>query len=479
MSFCNLPEPFTAESYECGIFKAQHEIHHASGKLNVQSVVEDFEFFDEYGKPEAVVNTISFIRTDAAEQARPVMFIWNGGPGSSSSVLHLECFGPYLIDKDPDRNYLYGISEEKSSIIDVCDLVYVDPVGTGYSRLLNPEKKSKYFSVDGDARATAFVISYWLKRHQRFNSPLYLCGESYGTLRACRVLAELGRSPFSESRMALGIPVAGVILIGLACSIPREGYFGKILEDGLDLLTAALPSMAAVHWYHNLREANNVDQKEFVDEAWRFAREELRCALFEGDACSDDRIKAMANKLSFYTGMDEEYFVAHRLQLASMDDFMLQVVRKQNKRVDVFDAQKAVSLDVPYNQIGDENIPLMVMNSLIANKLEVQTERLYFTGNFSANVLWEYKTEDLGAAANRSHYRCLSDAMKKNPNMKVLVASGLYDMCTLAGNTRYAMTHNGIPQGQLIQREYQGGHAVYSNAASKQAFLQDIRDLMK
>ena len=376
----------------------------------------------------------------------------------------------------PSRSkHSFGLETDPACLLDLCDLVFLDPVGVGYSRLLNPQKAEKYFCTDGDARSTAFAVTHWLRRHSRWDSPLYLCGESYGTVRACRVLAELGRSPVSESRMVLGVPVAGVILIGLATSIGARG--GELTEPGLSLTSAALPSMAAVHWYHNLRGRGQAALEDCVAQAWRFAKDELAPALFEGDDCPESAVRRLSARLADLTGMEEAYFVQNRLLLRSMEDFMTQVIRQKGQRVDLYDARMAFSVSQPYNAIGDANVPLAVMNGLLAPRLGVQTYRLYYTGNLTVHPGWKYETEDLGERT-KTHLGCLRAAMQANPHMRVLAASGLYDLCTLAGNTRYALSHSGIPKDRLTAREYPGGHGVYSSAEGKSAFLQDVRALI-
>ena len=461
----NLPEPFTTEVFTPARFASCHRIALKSGDCAFRTVSEDCVFYDPSGAPEATIFSISYLGDVPDTAERPVLFLWNGGPGSATSMLHLECFGPWQIARDEQGEAKYALTEDADCLIDVCDLVFVDPVGVGYSRLLNPEKASKYYSVDGDARSVAFFLTEWLRRHNRWESPVYLCGESYGTVRALRVLAELGRSPFSESRMVLGLPVAGVALIGLATSQA---------ESETELTVAMMPAMAATNWFH--RPDGKGDQDQFVKEAWDFARTRLLPALFDGDACADAERAAVAERLQYFTGIPKEHYIASGLKLGSAREFLTDVL--PGYVLDLYDARLKKKAADYSGDLGDANVPIRVMNGLIAPKLGIGMPRLYYTGNINVNVQFDMETEDVDPAYKKTHMDCLRAAMKANPGMRTLFASGLYDLCTHAGNTRYVACHAGLPMERVALREYKGGHGVYSTPEGKSAFLADMRKLI-
>lgn len=431
------------------------------------SEAKDHVFYDEQGRPEASIHTISYIKK-TEEKDRPVLFFWNGGPGSATSTLQLECFGPWQMKADENGNRLEELVWEENNLLDICDLVFVDPVGVGYSRLLNPQAQNRYWSVDGDSRSNAFAVLDWIRLHQRWNSPVYFCGESYGTIRVCRILEEFGRDPMSGNKMMLGLPVAGVILIGVALSLNEKG---SIIDDHLDLLTASLPSMAAVHWYQNLQ--GSCELRAFVDEAWQFAGEVLQPALFAGDDCSKELFEKAVKGLSHFTGMEENYFRASRLKLGNISDFMIQVAAGKGLRVDLYDGRKTQPLSGVYNPVGDANLPIRIMNGSLARNLGIGCDRLYYTGNINVNDAWDMHTQQ-----NLSAMECLKRAMDRQPDMKVLTASGLYDLCTLVGNTRYIFSHSRIDKKRLLCKEYTGGHGVYSSKEGKETFLSDVRAMI-
>lgn len=463
----HLPEPFSAERFTPGRFETEHMLELRGERIHLRTVSEDTVFYSPEGAPEASIFSISYERI-SDDPRRPVMFLWNGGPGSATSTLHLECFGPWGIKRSENGAPVYELAQADDCILDVCDLVFVDPVGVGLSRLLDPAKADKYWSVDGDARSVAFFMIEWLRRRGRWQSPIYICGESYGTVRACRVLAELGRSPFSESRMVPGIPVAGVVLVGLATS-------DDLCET--ELTAAMMPGMAASHWYH-CPELHSVSQTNFVEEAWQFARQQLIPALFDGYAVAEDVKQSVAKKLSYYTGLAPDYWLRHDLKIASVRDFMSRALTGYT--LDLYDARIKTPDGMPYNEIGSSNnVPLRVMNGLLLPRLGVSAERLYYTGNINIPIRFNHETEALEPPHKRTHIQCLRNAMLTNPQMKLLFASGLYDLCTHAGNTRYVINHAALPMDRTTVREYPGGHGVYSSPEGREAFLRDIREMIE
>ncbi len=462
----NLPEPFSCEVFSPSHFEKEHEITLKGNPVRFRSVCEDTVFYAPEGKPEASLFTISYERI-GCDRSRPVLFLWNGGPGSATSTLHLECFGPWQIARNCDDFPVYGLEDNPECLLDQCDLVFVDPVGVGLSRLLDPQKADKYYCVDGDARSVAFTMVEWLRRRNRFDSPVHICGESYGTVRACRVLAELGRSPMSESRMVLGMPVSSVTLIGLATS-----------EDGADIdrTIALLPAMAATFWYHHRdRDLSGPGMRQFVSSAWDFGCRELLSAYFSGDELPADREEVLSVRLEAFTGLPRDYWLSHHLHLENVRDYMTRLL--PGCTLDLYDARRTVPDGTPYNEIGSGNTPILVMNGLLLPRLGVSLQRLYYTGNINVNLQFSYETERLEASAQRTHLQCLRDSMLANPGMRVLFASGLYDLCTYAGNTRYCATHAGLPKERVLIRDYPGGHGVYSSQEGRRCFLEDIRSL--
>ena len=314
-----------------------------------------------------------------------------------------------------------------------------------------------------------------MSEHGRLFSPVYLCGESYGTIRACRVLAELGRSPYSESRMVPGLPPAGVILVGNCTSMNPE-HPENSLCPGLELTAAMMPAMAATNCHHH--PEGKPSEREFADEAWNFVGKEMLPAWFAGNGIDPAEKERLAGKLALYTGVEQGYWLSHDLKLGLAEDFMLRVAADRGCRVDLYDSRKLIPLDGSYNAIGSgENIPLKVMNGLISRLQGRESGRMYYTGNLGCYPLWKWKTEDLGPLT-KTHIQCLKSYLEENGSARVLFASGLYDLCTHVGNTRYQLSHAGLPMERVISKEYTGGHGVYSSQEGKTAFLSDVREMV-
>ncbi len=461
MSDVHLPEPFSLEEFAPVSAEREHILFLNGREVPFVSVAEDFVFRSPDGAPEASLFAFSYLAR-TGEKDRPVMFLWNGGPGSATSALHLECFGPWLIQRDEAGRPVYGLSDNADCLLDVCDLVFVDPAGVGLSRVLRPDKRQKYYSVDGDARSTAFLIIEWLRRHGRWNSPVYLTGESYGTVRLCRVVAELGRSPYSESRLVPGIPVRGAVLIGWAAG-----------DSGQEKILSMMPAMAATRWYHLTEKP--CPQDAFVRAACAFAKETLAPALSQGEALSGQTLRACAAELEKYTGLSAGYYAENGLRLAAEDDFRTGSL--PGYTLDLYDARLKTPAGEPYRLLGGDNVPLLVMNGLLLPRLGVDTARVYYTGNLNVHALFRMETEDVGEY-RRTHMECLKDGLSRTPSMKALFASGLYDLCTHAGNTRAVVEQAGLPEERVTVREYPGGHGVYSSEEGKKAFLSDVRSLL-
>ena len=212
-------------------------------------------------------------------------------------------------------------------------------------------------------------------------------------------------------------------------------------------------------------------------EAWAFAREKLMPALFEGDGLAADEKRDIAAGLAGFTGLPAEYWLSRGLRIGSPRDFMTGLL--PGYTLDLYDARIKTPADQPYNEIGGaDNMPLKVMNGLLMPRLGIRIRRLYYTGNINIPTRFNYETEALPEPFKRTHLQCLRDAMRANPGMKALFASGLYDLCTHAGNTRYAVNHAELPMDRVRVREYPGGHGVYSSPEGREAFLKDVRRMI-
>ncbi|MFN3538283.1 MAG: S10 family serine carboxypeptidase-like protein, partial [Brevundimonas sp.] len=247
------------------------------GPVAYQAVVAETVVRSEDGEGSGTVVTTSYIRTDAVSAERPVLFIFNGGPGASTTPLHFGAFGPMRRFGEADDQYL---AMNPHSLLDAADLVFIDPVGTGYSR--PHDDGAPFWSRTGDARSVADVIRDWLARHDRSDAPRYLLGQSYGTIRAAEI-----------TRVAPDLNFDGVLLFAL---VPGE-------RSGLLAHMSALPSYAAAAWHHGRAARDGRTVEQVYEDAVVFARTDYIAALIQGAALPDAERNAMAGRLSAMTGL--------------------------------------------------------------------------------------------------------------------------------------------------------------------------------
>ncbi|MEE1199179.1 MAG: hypothetical protein U0L09_00850 [Christensenellales bacterium] len=441
-------------------------------EIPYRCICEDNFFYNDEGKAVATVYTYSYFRKDVQNASeRPVMFAFNGGPGSGSLWLHLGLLGPLrvkLVDElKPRTNPPYELEDNPNCLLDICDLVIMDMVGTGLARLFDESAKEAFFKTHTDVRHLAMCIADWLNRYQRHNSKVFLAGESYGTARSVLLASELlGAGP--EDQDLLGISVSGIMLLG--------SYFMKPT-----LFPAAaldLPSMAATHWYHS--EGSKPTLREFVDECYRFIAEEYLPAYSWGDELPQERKQALIRSLHRFTGLKESYLARNWMGL-NTQDFRDRLLEDENRVVSFYDSRYAWDRlqgieDV--NPIADDAAmglytPLYQGGfALLRQRLNIQLDRRSKGLSLSINGTWDREAKcDLGHA--------LAACMRRNPGLRVFFATGLYDLCTTAGNARFLARHNQLDPDRVMIGEYPSGHMAYLGEESARLLAEDLRRLVE
>ena len=270
-------------------FRFEKESTHALSGITFRTVIGDHVFYDAEGRPEASIYSYSY--TAQPERAdRPVLFGYNGGPGAASSWVHMGLLGPKQVTfprypDDKDTAPVYG--ENRSFLLDCCDLVLIDPPGTGYA-FVRDDVKAKYFNTVGDAQAVGQFIQDWLKDHGREESPVYLLGESYGTIRNLAVADVLLEK----------VDLAGIVSIGTSFNVGSPTTM--LVEPNVRRLGAN----AACCWYHLHRD--EVPQRQFVQEAMDFAYGAYARALLLGSRLPAGEFEQTLDKLHYYTGLDRD-----------------------------------------------------------------------------------------------------------------------------------------------------------------------------
>lgn len=434
---------------------------------------------NDEGEPIASMFYAAYV-ADRAKGAppRPITFMFNGGPGSSTMWLHMGSFGPVRVDT-PNANAAapapYRIVENGESILDKTDIVFLDAIGTGLSRPLGKAKGGDFWGVDQDIDAFSRGIQRYLSIADRWDSPKFLLGESYGTLRAGGLVHSLQQR---------GIQMSGVILLS---SIMNYG----VRQPGFDqLYVTYLPSYAAAAWYHN-RLPNRPERLEpFLTEVRNWARGPYLAALSKGDDLSTEERKAVAAQMSAYTGLSTDALIRSDLRL-DLARFRKELMRDQRRTVGRLDS-RFLGIDVdaggeePEYDAADTSISgpyIGALNKYLFGTLGYKTE-LSYRPNFYSQIsgAWDFRHKLPGAqrpTAAAATSLDLALAMRQNPHLKVLSLNGYYDMATPFFGAEYDLKHMQLDpelRKNLTFRYYESGHMIYIHPESMTALKRDLDD---
>ncbi|MFC4526257.1 peptidase S10 [Dyella halodurans] len=424
--------------------------------------------------PAATMSATTYLRKGLTNvEGRPVIFVFNGGPGASSTPLHLHALGPRRIKDPDDAHKAPYLSDNPYSLIDVADLVFIDPVGTGLSRVLPGGDAHPYWSPDGDAKAILGFIQGWLQEHHREQSPIYIMGESYGGYRLATMMKLLG-----DQR------VDGLIFVSAAldfsASDEAKGNDQSFINN--------LPTMAAAAWYHNKVDRRGEALEAFVAEADAYAMNEYATALQLGDAITPEHRAAVAQKVASYIGLPADRIAHANLRIGS-EDYLNSLIAEKDLRVGRLDARETGPLHAKAPTGVPTNDPSLHVSQKVGindqyfrNELGVPTDRRYVGLSFEVNGAWNW-ADDKGEEDGHRFYvnaaPFIGDAARKQANMRVLLTGGLYDMATPWHGSRYAMERAGIPQGRLREVAFPSGHSFYDGDERLKKFSDLLRDFVQ
>lgn len=443
---------------------------------------------DEDGEPKAAIFTFAYTRDDAGANAdgttpRPVTFVWNGGPGSASLWLHMGAIGPKRVSVPSDALHPgappYPILDAPETILDVTDLVFVDPVGTGFSRALGDHDPAEFWGLREDAEAMAELIRNWITENGRWNSPRFLLGESFGTTRAAAVAGILEGDPETMS-------LNGLVLVSQALDYTGSSPW----RDNLVAYVTYVPTMAATAWYHDQVEPRPADLESFLAAARAFAIDELLPALFRGTTLDDATRARVRDRLAYFTGLEPAYVERADLRVQGFR-FAKELLRDRGLAVGLLDARYTTDeiddLEVePETDAADLAISSAFKSALMAymhDDLEIDWDRLYLAPadpRLSNEWRWRPVPDDaywepmpVNTAPD------LSRALRRNPDLRVLVASGYYDLVTPFFDAEYTLGRHGIQRDRVDYRYYPGGHMMYVHEPSRTRFLDDVREFIR
>jgi carboxypeptidase C (cathepsin A) len=431
---------------------------------------------------------VAYFKSGEQAARRPVTFLYNGGPGSSTVWLHMGAFGPRRVvtaDNSHTPAAPYPIVNNEFSLLDASDLVFVDAPGTGFSRIAGKDREKAFYGVDADAEAFADFISQFLAKYGRWNSAKYLFGESYGTTRSAALinLLETGRD----------IDFNGVILLSQALNYDNGADWPQ-LNPGIDLpYQLALPTYTATAWYHHKLPDAPKELEPLLAEVEQFAMSEYATALGAGATLGPERRKTIVAKLHQYTGLPTEYIEKSdlRINAGQFEKTLKGDTDTTTGRLDTrfsgptfdplsreaeYDPQSAAISSAYVSAFNDYVRRDLKFGENREYKPEIETWR-------SWNFLHQPPGAPIPLPQSVNVMVDLAMAMKYNPDLKVLVNAGYFDLATPFFEGVYEMQHLAIPtklQKNVEFKFYESGHMVYAHEASLKglhdnvaAFIQD------
>ena len=415
------------------------------------------------GAPIGRLYYTAYTRTDAPDASRrPLAFVYNGGPGSASAWLHMGAFGPRRIvtsDAEPTPPPPYRLVDNANSLIDVTDMVFIDPIGTGFSKPVGKGTGKDFWGIDEDARSLAQFVRQYVSRNGRWNSPKYLIGESYGTTRSAVLVNRLQGDE--------GMDFNGVVLISNVLDFETLNF-----APGHDVsYVLYLPSYAAVAAYHHAI-ARPASLAAFLDTVRQFAAGPYAAALEKGSGLAGDERAAVIRQLAAYTGLGADYLDKANLRV-DLGQYMAELQRSRGLVTGRLDARfSGPEADLlAENAFSDPQSDAITgaftaaINSYLKDELRYGGEQRYAVGG---NVEWNWSR---GGRRGGGGWRGtpyvggdLAQALTYNPNLRVEVENGYYDLATPFFATEYTMDHLGLRpdlRSHISLKYYDAGHMMY------------------
>lgn len=416
---------------------------------------------NDQDEPQALIYYTAYVRSDVKDSSqRPLSFVYNGGPGSSSIWLHMGSFGPKRVvtaNAGITPPAPYKIEDNPNCLLDKSDLVFIDPVGTGFSKAVGKAQDKDFWGVDPDVKSIAQFVQTYITRNNRWNSSKFLIGESYGTFRNA-ALANLLQTHH-------GIYLNGLVMVSSFWDDSTLSF-----HPGQDLpYILFLPSYAATAWYHKLLQDRPENLEAFLDEARTFAKGEYAAALLKGDTLSGADKAATAKKLSRFTGLSEDYLIRSNLRVR-IDRFMQELQLSRGLTTGRIDARFSgptyelveSSADYDPQTTAITGAFVAAFNVYLSEDLKFGQDKTYHVyADFKGNP-WDWKHE--GFPGSISVVQDMAQAMINNPRLQVEMEDGYYDLATPFFEAEYSSEHLGLPenlQKNIHHKYYEAGHMMY------------------
>ena len=452
----------------------KHSIRLDGHKIDYTATAGNLLLRNNAGQAEASVFYVAYTSNTKNTATRPITFLFNGGPGAGSVFLLMGSFGPKRAHTSSPAITApapYVLADNPDSLLDTTDLVFIDAPGAGFSRIVGRATGKRFWGVDEDLEAFEHFIERYLSVNQRWNSPKYLLGESYGTARAAMLAYRL-----SQNNIALN----GVVLMS---SVLNSGAH----MNGTDLEAESyLPTYAAIAWYHDKLVPKPPSLPALLDEVRAFASGRYAQALAAGDSLPDSERDAIAARLAHYTGLDVNYIKQSRLQIWP-SRFRKQLLIRESRTVgrydarfegmDYDDASEHPDYDASVTSVSSAFVA--AFHEHLAQDLHVEPKDAYRVFNDDALKQWNWKHREWWGEQLALPYAAgdLAEAMRQNPQMRVLSLNGYFDLATPFFQTEYDLAHMGLDPSlrSNVQRTYYPtGHMIYLDDAALHSLKQDL-----
>lgn len=440
---------------------------------------------DENNNPIALFGFTSYtkeVAKDAAPVNRPIIFSYNGGPGSSSYWLHMGVMGPKrIVVNDPTNTPAapYKLVNNDFSLLDIADLVMMDPIGTGLSVPIGKSKFEDFWGVDQDIRSISLFIKQYLIENGRMNSAKYLLGESYGTFRNAGVMNKL---------LSDGIALNGVVMVSAVFDL-RTLMFPP--NDDLPYVVH-FPTYAATAWYHNKIANKPASLETFLTEVRNFTEKEYVPALFKGNKITTEERNAMANKLASYSGCSADFWKKADLRVQA-GEFFAELLRSEGNTVGRLDSrfkggnQDLLAQFADYDPQSSAISPAYTAGFLhyLYNDLKANKKLHYMTSAYEREGFkWDWKHRgnmSWGTSTAINTGVDMAQAMTQDPNVKVLILNGYYDIATVFYGVEHTIDHLGLTnelRNNIIMKYYEAGHMMYTHQPSLEKFRKDVSEFI-
>ncbi|HET7757569.1 MAG TPA: hypothetical protein VFK87_09965 [Steroidobacteraceae bacterium] len=433
---------------------------------------------DDDDRPVASIGYVAYTRKPArAGEQRPLMFAFNGGPGSSSLWLHMGVLGPKRVvvsDPGPTPNAPYRTVENEFSVLDKSDLVMIDPVGTGLSHAVCDHKDTEFWAVDPDIDSVSRFIAQYVSDNDRWSSPKYLLGESYGTTRGAAIVNYL--------RARRSLEFNGLILVSVATDI--EAIFAELPGNDRPY-SVYLPGYAAVAWYQHALPHQPPALEPFLAEVRAYAMGPYTSALLKGDALGAAERDAVAAQLHEYTGLPVQYLKDANLRVSEIA-FAHELLRDKRETVGRLDGRFVGPTQDPLAKEADYDPQSAAIGAAFTaafldyyhSELKFGQGVTYYTTNYGIGEKWKWTHKtDGGEQPLVNSDVDLAQALVQDVNLKVLVLCGYYDLATPFSATEYVMSHLGVPPAaseRIKLKYYEAGHMMYVHPPSAAKMKRDL-----